>query len=127
MEESLFIREIENIVEKFNPITIFLYGSRAKGGFMQNSDYEVGAIFDKHNKVSVQDLQGVINSRDIRIYPFSLEDFVANVPQTPFQNNIYMYELQHSSKIIHGKNIFNDLPRVKIHLVHLLQEVRFCL
>ncbi len=127
MNEPLFLEKIQGVVAKFNPISIFLYGSRAKWGFMEDSDYEVGSVFDENNKVSSQELQEVVNSECIRIYSFSLEDFVENVPQTPFQHNIYMYELQNSSKIIHGRDIFTELPKVQIHLVHLLQEVRFCL
>lgn len=61
---------VAEIMEKFNPVSVFLYGSRARNDFLSKSDYEVGVLYFKDKKISRTDLKSINSNNNINIYPF---------------------------------------------------------
>ncbi len=119
------LEDVVNKISVYNPITIFLYGSRARGDFLDNSDFEIGVIFTKDKYVKRSELQKVISIEGVNVYPFKLEDLKSNNPDTPFQKNIYLRELILTGKTIYGEKILENSTPPSIRVVDILQDIRF--
>ncbi len=58
------------VLSKFNPKSVFLYGSRGHKDFKPDSDYEIGVIFDDDKYVQRSDIHAAISNPNIKVYPF---------------------------------------------------------
>ena len=81
---------INILVNKFQPYSIFLYGSKATNTDNVFSDYEIGVIFDNGKYVSREDIKKVIVDDKYSIFPFKLNDIIEGTIDTPFQREIYL-------------------------------------
>lgn len=123
--------KLEKILYKIstlcNPVSIFLYGSRARKDHLPSSDYEIGVLIRKRNYVSRSEIGKSINYKGFSIYPFEYEKFIKHQIDTPFQKAIYFKDLSVGGKTIRGKKIIEsmDVPSVKV--VDILQDLRFSL
>lgn len=105
---------LERILLETKPISIFLYGSRARNDFLDRSDYEIGVLYEKELRPSRIELESLYDQSMMRVYPFVYEDFMAGNPDTPFPKQHYLFELSRYGKIIAGKNVFNRINPVLI-------------
>lgn len=114
---------IENLA-LHNPVSIFLYWSRARWDYVWNSDYEIGVVFNDDNYVFSHILkQGL--PIDYSVYPFRLSDIQAWTIDTPFQKAIYLNDVKISSQVLYWVDVFIDLTIPSITLVDLLQDISF--
>ncbi len=118
-------KTIEIISRKFDPVSIFLYGSRARSDFLEQSDYEIGVIYRRSKKISRSELGELNPYKDVILYPFEYEDFIDYKIDTPFPENIYFRELIVAGKTLYGKEIIENLEPPKITTVDLLQRINF--
>jgi|SRR3989344_669272 len=116
---------VEKIETKFNPVSIFLYGSRARTDFLERSDYEVGVLYTKDKKISRVELKELNPNKNINTYPFEHESFVNYKIDTPFPEAIYFRELVKGGKTISGIRVIEELVPPLITVVDLLQSIRF--
>ncbi len=116
---------IKIISKKFDPVSIFLYGSRARSDSLKQSDYEVGVIYKRNKKISRSELKKLSPHEDVVLYPFEYEDFVSYKIDTPFPESIYFRELVVAGKTIHGEEIIKNLEPPKITTLDLLQRINF--
>lgn len=116
---------IQAITEKFDPISIFLYGSRARTDALSRSDYEVGVLYKRAQKISRLELKEINPHKEVVIYPFEYEDFTAYKIDTPFPEAIYFRELIGAGKTLYGEQVIEHLEPPKITTLDLLQRVRF--
>ncbi len=116
---------IENLYKKFNPISIFLYGSRARGDFLETSDYEIGVLYSKDKKIFRTELNKFNPIPNIRFYPFEYEGFLNYRMDTPFPKNIYYNEIILSGKTLKGKEVLEKLKTPSIKIIDLLQSIEF--
>lgn len=88
------INSVIDQLQKFSPLSIFLYGSRAGDDFLSSSDYEIGCIFPRAQYVSRSLLQSAVqfDSR-IKVYPYILEELQSGVIDTPFQPKMYLRDI----------------------------------
>ena len=115
-----------NKIEKFcNPISIFLYGSRARNDFTKNSDFEIGVIISKNKRISGDKIRRHFNKNNFKIYVFRYEDFIKKRIDTPFQKSLFLREIILSGKTIRGKRILENLTPPKIKVIDLIQDLRF--
>ena len=101
MIDKKIFSALETIFSKTKPISIFLYGSRARTDFKKDSDYEVGIIFDK-NKIGRSEIAKMHNLKNLVVYPFLLSDLKNYDLDTPFPKAIYLKELIETGKTILG-------------------------
>ena len=116
---------IKAVTEKFDPISIFLYGSRARTDSLSRSDYEVGVLYKRDKKISRSELKEINPYKDVVLYPFEYEDFLAYKIDTPFPENIYFRELIETGKTLYGEKVIENLEPPKITTLDLLQRIRF--
>ena len=116
---------IKAITEKFDPVSIFLYGSRARTDSLSRSDYEIGVLYKRTKKISRTELKEINTNKDVVLYPFEYEDFLAYKIDTPFPENIYFRELIKAGKTLHGEKVIENLEPPKITTLDLLQRIRF--
>ena len=116
---------IKAVTEKFDPISIFLYGSRARTDSLSRSDYEVGVLYKRDKKISRSELKEINPYKDVVLYPFEYEDFLAYKIDTPFPENIYFRELVEAGKTLYGEKVIENLEPPKITTLDLLQRIRF--
>lgn len=116
---------LKNIFEITKPISIFVYGSRARTDFKQDSDYEIGALYLKENKISRSNIAKLHDVKGLNIYPFVLEDLKKYNLDTPFTKAIYLRELIGSSKTVFGENILEKMELPEIKLTDLLERAAF--
>lgn len=121
--------ELKELVGKietaFNPVSIFLYGSRARTDFLERSDYEIGVLYQKDRKISRVELKGLNPNKSINLYPFEYESFINYKIDTPFPESIYFRELIQGGKTIAGKEVVEQLVPPPITVIDLLQRIRF--
>jgi len=116
---------IKVITEKFDPVSIFLYGSRARTDSLSQSDYEVGVLYKRDKKISRSELKEINPYKDVALYPFEYEDFLDYKIDTPFPENIYFRELIEAGKTLYGEKVIENLEPPKITTLDLLQRIRF--
>jgi hypothetical protein len=118
---------MKNIIESlavYNPVSIFLYWSRARWDYIWSSDYEIGVIFNDDTYVHSNILKQWL-PKDYSVYPFKLSDIQAWTIDTPFQKSIYLNDVKISSKVLYGEDIFSSVIIPSITLIDLLQDISF--
>lgn len=116
---------LKNIFDDLKPISIFLYGSRSRNDFLQNSDYEVWILFDDEKYISRWELSSKYDWENIQIYPFRISDFSKQNIDTPFPKGIYFYELSKSAQTLFWDKIVENINWVELRVIDLLLRVRF--
>lgn len=116
---------IQQIQETLNPVSTFLYGSRARDDFYSESDYEIGVLMKKDNYTSRGDIKKKFDIDDVNIFPFHYEEFIEGNIDTPFQKNLYIRDLAEGAKTVAGEKVVENLKKPEIKLLDLIQEVRF--
>lgn len=117
---------IDILVQKFNPYSIFLYGSKATNTDNINSDYEIGVIFEDNKYISRQEISNSINDKNYSIFPFRLSEVMNYDIDTPFQKNIYLNILiKGGSKTLYGIPILQKLKAPTITTKDLLADINF--
>jgi predicted nucleotidyltransferase len=123
MDEKIY-SILEKIFKETKPISIFLYGSRARTDFKIDSDYEIGIIYDG-NKVSRSELKEKHNLESLVLYPFELKSLKNNDLDTPFPKAIYLKELIETGKTILGEKILENMVSPKIMTIDLIERISF--
>jgi predicted nucleotidyltransferase len=123
MDEKIYF-VLEKIFKETKPVSIFLYGSRARKDFKSDSDYEIGVVYDK-NKVSRSELKTKHNLKNLVLYPFDLEQLKKYDLDTPFPKAIYLKELIETGKTILGEKILENMVSPKITTVDLIESTSF--
>ncbi|MDP3888822.1 MAG: hypothetical protein Q8Q24_02145 [bacterium] len=116
---------LNQIYKSLSPLSVFVYGSRAIGDFVKESDWEVGVVFNESNYTSRSSLSKLHSVKDLSLFPFKYEELVAGTIDTPWPKNIYLRELVSSAKTLFGDEIIENLPPPKITVFDLLQAIRF--
>jgi len=116
---------IDAIASKYNPASIFLYGSRARTDAKSNSDYEVGVLYKRGSKIARRDIQALNPHKKIIVYPFEYESFLEHKIDTPFPEKIFLRELVEAGKTLFGEKVLENLATPDIQAIDLLQRVRF--
>jgi predicted nucleotidyltransferase len=115
---------LEKIFKETKPVSIFLYGSRARTDFKIGSDYEIGIIYDG-NKVSRSELKEKHNLESLVLYPFELKSLKNYDLDTPFPKTIYLKELIETGKTILGEKILENMESPKITTIDLIESTSF--
>ena len=118
-------KALKNIFDKTKPISIFIYGSRARTDFKPTSDYEVGALYSKKNKPRRSEIAALHEVDGMNVYPFIAEDLERYNLDTPFPIAIYLRELIGSSKTVFGKQVLEKMELPEIKLTDLLERAAF--
>lgn len=120
------MEEVLNLLNKnFKPISIFLYGSRARKDFTKRSDFEIGVLFSKENYVGRRKIKKIVNKSGFNIYPFEYETFLKGILDTPFQKKIYLRELILAGKTLSGKKVIEEMKPPQISIMDIIQDLRF--
>lgn len=119
------ITDTISALSKFKPKSIFLYGSRGRGDFMSDSDYEVGVIFDEGKYVQRSDIHAAISDSDVKAYPFKREELLNGTFKHVFQKSLYLREIIMGGRTIHGEHLIEHIPPLPITTLDLLMRNRF--
>lgn len=123
------MEKLEAVLDKIEisckPISVFLYGSRARTDFLEESGYEIGVLMQENKYVGRSEIANAINEKNFSIYPFVYEDFIKGKVNTPFQKSIYLRELILAGKTLRGRKIIENLKPPVIMTIDLIQGVRF--
>ena len=125
-KELLQLNKVCDELKKLKIKTAFLYGSRARGDYLKNSDYEIGVLFFKKDYLSRGKLEVIFKKyKNFNIYPFEYEKFIKGEIDTPFQKNIHLREIIKSGKTIIGDEIIKNIKPPEICIIDLAQDIRF--
>ncbi|MGH3825402.1 MAG: nucleotidyltransferase domain-containing protein [Pseudonocardiaceae bacterium] len=116
---------VQLIREICAPVSIFLYGSRARGDHLPDSDFEVGVLLENSELVGRKVLESCLAGLNVRAYPFVHHDFRSGRIDTPFRVAIYLRELHLSAKTIFGEPVVERLVPPPITTLDALQDIRF--
>lgn len=107
---------LEEVERQSQPVSIFIYGSRARLDYKEHSDYEVGVLFERDKKWGRSQLATLHSNPGLNIYPFVLEDFQQYKLDTPFPKAVYLRELMTGAVTVRGQKIIEgmELPEVKL-------------
>lgn len=118
------LNKIVGELNRFDPVSILLYGSRARTDFLPESDYEIALFYLHGETVTWADIKRFVDEPGVNIYPFDYENFLKGTFDTPFQKSIYKRELIVSGKTIYGEDIQKLIPP-KIQISDLIEDLRF--
>lgn len=117
---------INLIVNKFEPYSIFLYGSKATNTDNVFSDYEIGIIFEDNKYKSRLEIKDLIKDIKYSIFPFKLSEVTQCLMDTPFQKEIYLNVLTRGgAKTIYGVSVLENLIPPQITKENLLADITF--
>ena len=118
------LEKVLDELEKHNPVSIFLYGSRARTDATDESDYELGVLFPEHQYVKRSLLKEGMPD-NVSVYPFKLEEFKIGNPDTPFNKNIYLQEIKKSGKTLRGEKVIEGMQVSAVTVLDVLMDVQF--
>lgn len=117
---------VQRLVKSFSPYSIFLYGSKATETDNEDSDYEVGVIFEDDKYISRRIIAEKVSAKDFAIYPFRLGEIMSYDIDTPFQKTIYLNVLANGgSKTLYGVPVLQSLAVPAITTEDLLADINF--
>jgi predicted nucleotidyltransferase len=116
---------VNTIVAKTKPVSVFVYGSRARGDFVAASDYEVGVIYPALHRTKREELAELNRVKNLQLYSFSLEDIQAFNTDTPFPKALYHRELVLTALTIWGNDVFASLTPPWVQLADLHEVLAF--
>ncbi|MFH0828703.1 MAG: nucleotidyltransferase domain-containing protein [Candidatus Kerfeldbacteria bacterium] len=116
---------VGHIEERFHPVSIFLYGSRARGDQEEISDYEIGVLFSNDNPVTRTMLRELNPPANFLIYPFHYAQFLKHHIDSPFPQNIFFRDLRVSGKTLSGKSVIEKFTPPPIAVVDLVERINF--
>lgn len=120
------VRTIEVIRTQSRPISIFLYGSRARNDFLQQSDYELGVFYAKEEMISEETLHSMAElPNEYHIYPYEIKSFIAGTLNIPFEESIFIKSMVTCGKTISGEQTIENIDPPPIKVVSLLREIKF--
>lgn len=125
MNKDKTLDETITALDKFNPKSIFLYGSRGRGDANPDSDYEIGIIFDDDKYIHRADIHAAITNPNVKAYPFKWGELSEGKLDFLFQKSIYLREIITGGKTIAGEDLIKQIPLVTITTLDLMQRVRF--
>lgn len=125
MTKDTVIAGAIEVLDRFKPRSIFLYGSRARTDFMPDSDYEIGVIFDESAYVNRSEIHKAISSPEVKAYPFKTQQLMDGTFDTPFQRAIYLRELALGGRTLKGERIIEKMTPPQITTFDLVQRIRF--
>lgn len=125
MNDDQVIASTLQILSKFNPKSVFLYGSRGRGDAKPDSDYEIGVIFDDDKYVQRSDIHAAITNPSVKAYPFKWGELSSGTFGHVFQKSIYLREIVMGGKTIAGEHLIEQIPPPPITTLDLIQRLRF--
>lgn len=125
MNSDPIITESLSVLKRFNPKSVFLYGSRGRDDFKPDSDYEIGVIFDDEKYVSRSAIHAVITNPLVKVYPFKWSELSLGTFSHVFQKSLYLREIILGGCTIDGERLIEGLPLPDITTLDLIQRVRF--
>lgn len=123
MNDDPVIASTLQALTKFNPKSVFLYGSRGRGDAKPDSDYEIGVIFDDDKYVQRSDVHAAITDPSVKAYPFKWGELSSGTFGHVFQKSIYLREIIMGGKTIAGEHLIEQIP--PITTLDLIQRLRF--
>lgn len=116
---------LDRIEQQANPVSIFVYGSRARNDYNERSDFEVGVLFNRDKKWGRSQLATLHNVPGLNIYPFVLEDFQQYKLDTPFPKAVYLRELLAGATTVRGQKIIEEMELPEVRLSDLIELATF--
>ena len=77
---------LKYFVEVLNPKWVKLFGSRARGDFRENSDYDLAVNFDLHKRTDWLKLKSSLDDKPLTLLPVDLVDY--NSVNEDYKKNI---------------------------------------
>ena len=118
---------LKKIWKESKPVSVFVYGSMVRVDFENDSDYEIGIVYEKDKKWSRQQLKDLHSYENVKIYPFVLEELESGEIDSPFPKAIYLKTLLKSNFVVYGKKLEEIIKDVEINKEDLIEAVGFCL
>lgn len=104
--------------------SVFLYGSRARGDNLSDSDWEIGVIFDQEEYISRREL-APLQTGGVVIYPFKYEELAVGIADVPFTRSIWLTELITAAKTIGGEDVTSKIPLPEITTLDIIADNSF--
>jgi hypothetical protein len=104
--------------------SVFLYGSRARGDNLPDSDWEVGVIFDEDKYLSRREL-APLQSDGVVIYPFKHDELTNGTVDVPFTRTIWLTELITAAKTIGGEEVASKITAPEITAFDIIADNSF--
>ncbi len=123
-------RAKQEIVQKTNPISIFLYGSYTTPDYLRGvSDLEIGVLKTGKKSISktLRTIAEKYSEKDarLRIYSYDLHKVKEETVDTPFTKSVFLRHLILTSKTIWEEQIMEELPLPSISLFDAYREACF--
>lgn len=104
--------------------SVFLYGSRARGDNLPDSDWEVGVIFNDEKYLSRSEL-APLQTEGVVIYPFKYTELSTGIASVPFTRAIWLTELVTAAKTIGGEGVINKITLPEITTFDIIADNSF--
>ena len=121
---DIVVRELKG----YYPVSVFIFGSRARNDNHERSDWEIGVIFDEQYFLSKETLDALVSPpENIHLYPYRYNILLEGKIEAPFPQAMFLTEILLTGKTIYGKKVVETLPLPLITPTDLLEEINFSL
>jgi hypothetical protein len=116
---------IQLITLKTRPVSIFLFGSRARDDFLDLSDYEFGVLYAKDQIPAEVDFRNLITQAGCGFYHYEIDAFILGTLDLPFEQSIFIRSAIIGGKTVWGEQIIELMEYPPITVVSLMREIKF--
>src|SRR5687767_13584814 len=125
MSDDPVITSTLDMLTRFNPRSVFVYGSRGRGDAKPDSDYEIGVIFDDDKYVQRSDIHAAIGNKQVKVYPFKWGELSQGTFGYVFQKSLYLREIIRGGQTVAGEYLIEQILPPPITTLDLIQDIRF--
>lgn len=101
----------KNVIDRFNPVCIILYGSRAKGTFTNTSDIDIIVISNNFETDFLSRIKYLIDA-NTSMLPFEPLGYTEDEFETMLQScKITALDAVQEGKALYGEDYFNNLKQ----------------
>lgn len=118
---------VDRVAELAKPVSIFLYGSQARGDTVPESDFELGVVIKRGQSITRRAIAEELEliSSNIRGYVFVYEDLLNKEIDTPFEKSLFLRELACSAVTLYGQHLVEELVPPPVTATDAILDLRF--
>lgn len=111
---------------QYDVISVFLFGSRARGEHKPSSQTELGLFFRDDIPPSKGYFDRLVSPpNDVELFPYKFADFKNETLIIPFQRQLYLYEVISQGVTLQGQELLGTCAPPKVTNLHLSQDIKF--
>ena len=114
--------EAKEIFEKYNPLSVILYGSYAKNNFNSNSDINIVILWNSKQKNIINSSTIDIKQKLEKIFNKKIEILPMLIKKNYYNDNYFITSIYSDAIVIYGNNAIDNIFNSEIYKHEFLNK-----